>query len=101
MCTLLTVNVYERVVEIFLVSIDLELPVDLFQLLQKNAWLKQDEKNPEHNFYRHWSVGKAHKILAKNIKLYGSHSLSKFSIFQTNDAVSRLCLNVYMRFCIT
>ena len=35
LCTLLTANVYERVVEIFLVPIDLELPVDLFQLLQK------------------------------------------------------------------
>ena len=39
-------------------------------------------------FYRHYSAENKRKISAKHIKLYGSWSLSKFSIFQTKNLVS-------------
>ena len=45
------------------------------------------------------------KISTKNIELWGSWSLSKFSIFQTNSLVFseivKLCLNLGIEFCIT
>ena len=45
-------------------------------------------KKSQTPFCRHWHVGNVCKISVKNIKLYGSWNLSKFSIIQTNSMVS-------------
>ena len=46
-------------------------------------------KKSQTPFCRHCQVGNTCKISAKNIELCGSWSLSKFSIFQTNNLVSQ------------
>ena len=57
----------------------------IFYILIINQDLNK-KKNPEHP--RKDLVGNMWKILAKNIKFYGSWNLSRFSIFQTNNLIS-------------
>ena len=91
LCTrFIVTNVCKRVCGIFLFCLDLELFAKIkkdlvsthsfFTLLLITQDLNKMKKIP---FCRHYSVENVCKISAKNIKLYGSWSLSKFSIFQT------------------
>ena len=66
-----------------------------------NSISKQNKKKST-PFCRHCQVENVWKILAKNIKLYGSWSSLKFSIFQTSFLeVIEVCLNWGIGFCIT
>ena len=102
---LLTI-VYKKVCWNFLLYLDL----GLFRKIKKrpgfytlvfytfinNSRSKENFKNPTHRLW---------KISAKNIKIYGSSSSSKFSIFQTKKPgfleMIEVCLNLGIRFCIT
>ena len=56
----------------------------IFYIFINNSRSRQNKKNPEHSFV-YIIKQKTCKISAKNIKLYGSWSSSKFSIFQTKN----------------
>ena len=80
----------------FLFYLDLELFAKIkkrpglytlvFYTFVNNSRSKQNKKIP--HFCRHYQVENVCKISAKNIKLYGSWSSLKFSIFQTKNLVS-------------
>ena len=57
--------------------------------LINNSIFKQNLKNPRHAFLDICKTETCEKFLQKNNKLYSSWSSSKFSIFQTNNLVSR------------
>ena len=84
--------------ELFLFCLDLELFAKIKKdLVSTHSFFRfllitQDLnkiKKPLTPFYRHRQTGNVCTISAKNIKLCGSWSSSKFSIFQTNSLVSR------------
>ena len=93
----LLTNVYKRVREIFLFYLEYELFVKI-----KNNLVSTHSQKPRLSitqdlnkikkwhttFCRYSDDGNVYKILAKNIKLFGSWNSSKFSIFQTNNLVS-------------
>ena len=66
---------------------DLVSTHSLFILLLITQDLNKIKKS-DAPFCRHYQVENVCKISAKNIKLYGSWSSSKFSIFQTKNLVS-------------
>ena len=66
---------------------DLVSTHSLFTLLLTTQDLNKIKENPTHPFYT-LLVENMCKISAKNIKLCGSWSSSKFSIFQTKSLVS-------------
>ena len=91
----LLTNVYKRVCGIFFNFIQIlsylqkikktQFLHTRFYLFIKNSRSKQNEKIP-HTLLQ--TVENMCKISAKNIKLYGSWSLSMFPIFQTKNLVS-------------
>ena len=70
-----------------------------------NSRSKQNKKNPEYPFLEIIKWKTCAKFQQKNIKLYGSWSSSKFSIFQAKKPtfleIADLCLDLGIRFCIT
>ena len=72
----------------------------VFCIFVNNSITKQ--KKSQTPFCSNYWVGNVCKISAKNIKLCGSWSSSKFSIFQTGfSEIIELCLNLGIEFCIT
>ena len=59
-----------------------------FYIFINNSRSRQNKKNPAHTFVDITKSRKRVQNFSKNIKLYGSWSLSKFSIFQTKILVS-------------
>ena len=97
-CFLLT-NVYKSMCGIFLFCLDLELFAKIlkrsgfytliFYTFSNNSRFKQSKKKILHTLLLTLlSRKRVCKILAKNIKPYGSWSSSKFSIFLTKNLVS-------------
>ena len=94
----LLTNVYERVRGTFLILFrswfickNLKRPgfyTPVFHKFINNSRSKQNEKKSHTSFCRHYYVENVFKISAKKIKLYGSRSLLKFSIFQTENLIS-------------
>ena len=60
----------------------------VFYIFIKNSRSEQIFKKSHTSFCRHYLVENVCKISAKNIKLYGSWSSSKFWILQTKNLVS-------------
>ena len=111
----LLTNVYKRVCRIFLFCLDLELFAKIkktwflhtftFYIFINNSRSEQNKKKSRTPFFRHYLVENLCKISAKNIKLFGGWSSSKFSTFLTKRPgfleIIDLCLNLGIEFSIT